>query len=80
MKIVFLDPLLPVSSFFDRKYKSHPMRVAATRQPRDVRGYTKQGNERGSEQKPVFGPSLPPDMARERRQVSEEADETMTGI
>jgi hypothetical protein len=56
------------------------MHVAATRQTRDVGGHTKQGNERGSKQKPVFGLSLPPGMARERIQASEEADETMTGI
>jgi hypothetical protein len=65
---------------FDRSCKFHPLHVAATTQPSDAGRNGKQGNGRSSKQKPVFGPSLPPSMAKERRQASVEADETMTGV
>jgi hypothetical protein len=65
---------------FDRRCRCHPLHAAATTQPSDGSGNTKQRNGKGSKQRPVFGPSLPPGMAKERRQASVEADETMTGV
>ena len=65
---------------FDRRCKFYPLHVVATTQPSNAGRIGKQGNGRGSKQRPVFGPSLPPGMAKERRQVSVEADETMTGV
>jgi hypothetical protein len=65
---------------FDRKCKCRPMHVAAIRQPSDVGGKTKQGDERGSKQRPVFDPSLPPGMAKERRKAYASTDETTTGM
>jgi hypothetical protein len=56
------------------------MHIAATRQLRDVGGTAEQGDERGGKQKPTISPSLPPCLAREKKEAPEEVEETMTGF
>jgi hypothetical protein len=63
---------------FDRKRRLHLRHSAMNGELETSGGITRSRDEGASNQRPTFGPTLPPGMARERREASINADANMT--
>jgi hypothetical protein len=63
---------------FDRKCKFHPRHVTIDEEQESTGDKTRSRDEGASKQRPTFGPTLPPGMARERREASMNVDADMT--